>query len=253
MPSLKVYYYTNTGKVRKNNEDALLVQNEIVSEANFDSCKSLEIEAEKILLVVADGMGGHEKGEVAARIVLETIKEQLQTMNDGEDIKRAIHLAKEKLEEYIKEHPEAYGLGCALAGVLVSNSEEAFIFNVGDCRVYRFINNNLRRLSKDHSLVESLLSDGLITPEEVRTHPQRNVLTSAVMGDSYNHSLDIYVNSVDISLGGKFLICSDGLWDELEDEEINHLLSEESCCEKLVEKLTEKPLRDNVSFIVFEA
>ncbi|MFN4268795.1 MAG: PP2C family protein-serine/threonine phosphatase [Fervidobacterium pennivorans] len=251
MPKLTAYYYTNIGKVRQNNEDALVVDNIIKSEESFENVESVVLNGKKILLAVADGMGGHSKGEVAARLVLDTLNELKDTIVDKDSLKNAINKSKDRLEEYVKEHPEAAGLGCALAGMLVLNDEEALIFNVGDCRVYRYVNNTLRKLTRDHSLVEALLSDGLITPEEARTHPQKNVLTSAIMGDGYQHTMEIYVNNVYISIGGTFLICSDGLWGELSDEEIVQALSNDNSSQELLEKLSNKKLSDNVTFIVF--
>lgn len=251
MPTLTAHYYTNIGNVRQNNEDALVVDNIIKSEESFESVESVVLNGDKILLAVADGMGGHSKGEVAARLVLETLLQYKDTITDKDTLKDAINKSKERLEEYVKEHPEAMGLGCALAGVFILNEEEALVFNVGDCRVYRYINNTLRKLTRDHSLVELLLSDGLITPEQARTHPQKNVLTSAIMGDGYKNTMEIYVNNVDISIGGKFLICSDGLWGELSDEEITQALSSDNTDQELLKKLAGKRLADNVTFIVF--
>jgi len=245
-------YYTNRGKVRSNNEDAILVNDLLICEKDLEKCEVVELETGRSLLIVVDGMGGHERGEVASKIVLETFKEQKENIFNVEDVKAAVKLARDRLEEYVRVNPSAHGLGCALAGMMILENEEAIVFNVGDCRVYRFVNDNLRRLTKDHSLVELLLSEGMITPREAREHPQRNVLTSAVVGDGYASSMEIYVNKVDIGLGGKFLICSDGLWNELVDEEIVEAMRENDSCATLLKRLVEKTLKDNVSFILLE-
>ncbi len=246
---MKIFYeiYTHKGKIRPNNEDGLLVMDELYLEANFDTYKQATIEGEKFIFVVADGMGGHSKGEVATKEVLETIREKkdiffLQPTEVLEE-------SKKRLNQYIKNQPNAYGLGCALAGIIIQN-ENAKIFNVGDCRVYKFINNKLIRISKDHSVVEELLSDGLIEENQVKAHPKRHILTSAIMGDDSETISQIYLKEIEeIYPNDTFLICSDGLWDELEKEEIQFCLNSEKPAMNLIEKLNQKLLKDNVSFI----
>lgn len=245
---MKIVYFTNKGKVRANNEDSLLVVDRVINEKNFQSCEYKSVEDDHFVLAVADGMGGHAKGEVASRMVLETIK-QFSLISSSEEIIKALESARQKLEEYVETHPEAFGMGCAVAGIVV-NGDKGIAFNIGDCRVYRFINGKLVKLTRDHSAVEELVLEGVITPEEARTHPQRNILTSAVIGDGYATEMKIFTTDVDISAGGRFLICSDGLWDELEDKEIEICMSAEEPCSKFLEVLKDKPLRDNVSFIV---
>lgn len=245
---MKVSYFTSKGKVRSNNEDSLLVVDTLISEGELQDCEYLEIESDNFVLAVADGMGGHAKGEVASRMVLESIKE-LSPFSGEEDIKKALENARKRLEEYVKAHPEAFGMGCAVAGLWVSG-DKGVAFNVGDCRVYRFINDKLIKLTRDHSVVEELLLDGIITPEEAKTHPQRHILTSAVIGNGYTTKMRVFTMPVDVSLGGRFLVCTDGLWDELNEEELKACMSSEEPCKKFLEVLKEKPLKDNVSFIV---
>lgn len=245
---MKALYFTNKGKVRKNNEDALLILSEVFSEENFSDCKQKDITQDSFIVAVADGMGGHEKGEVASKIVLETLK-QLSPLKTEEDIRNVLNTARQKLEDYAKEHSDAFGLGCAVAGMIV-NAGNSIAFNVGDCRVYRYINNKLIKLTRDHSVVEELVLDGIISRQEARVHPKRNVLTSAIIGDGNSTELNIFTTEVNMDLGGIFLICSDGLWDELEDEEIQKCISSNNPCEEFLNVINTKPLRDNVSFII---
>ncbi len=245
---MRVAYFTNRGKVRSNNEDSLLVDGDIFSEENFRGCHYRDIGGDSFILAVADGMGGHAKGEVASRFVLETLKE-LAPLRDESEVIDTLQRARDILEEYAKANPEAVGLGCAVAGIAV-NGNVGVAFNVGDCRVYRFVNGKLIKLTRDHSVVEDLVLDGVITPEEARTHPERNILTSAVIGDGYATDMSVFTTRVDISTGGRFLICSDGLWDELEEKELEICMSAEKPCEKILSMLETKPLKDNVSFIV---
>ena len=245
---MNVAYFTNKGKVRINNEDSLLVIDSVISEENFNTCEYKEVKSRNFLLAVADGMGGHAKGEVASKLVLETLSRS-GPLSSSEEVIRALESARHRLEEYVKTHPEAFGMGCAVAGVAVSG-DKCIAFNVGDCRVYRFINGKLVRLTRDHSAVEELVLDGIITPEEARVHPQRNILTSAVIGDGYTTEMKVFTTHVDMSAGGRFLICSDGLWDELEDVELEACMSADEPCMEILKAIKTKHLKDNVSFIV---
>jgi len=246
---MKIYYhfYTNKGKIRQNNEDGILVMDELYLENDFDTYKEAIVENENFLFCVADGMGGHNKGEVATKIVLETIREKKSELY--ENIVEVLKESKKRLNDYIKNHSDAYGLGCAIAGISIKN-EKAKIFNVGDCRVYKYINNKLIRITKDHSVVEELLSDGLIQENEIKNHPKRSVLTSAIMGDDSNEIPKITIKEIEeLFPNDIFLICSDGLWDELKQEEIKSSLNEENPSFALLQALSQKPLKDNVSYI----
>jgi len=246
---MKVFYsfYTNVGKMRANNEDALLLMDELFCEENLEECSEGFSENDYFLFVVADGMGGHKKGEVASRLVLESLLEEKEKIY--EDLEEGLQRAKKRLNEYAKKNPLALGLGCAVAGLVIKDNF-AKVFNVGDCRVYRFVNNKLIKLSKDHSVVERLLSEGLITEEQARDYPQKNVLTSAIMGDLSENIPEIFVREMELYDGDFFLLCSDGLWEELEKHELIDCFSEEKPCRAILDLLKEKPLKDNVSFIL---
>lgn len=245
---MKVAYFTNKGKKRKKNEDALLIAQKLISGKNFDDCICENIEEDSFLLVVADGLGGHKGGEVASRIVLEKLRDYGPSNED--DLIKVLNIARRVLENYVEEKPELHGFGCALAGLIVKG-KESVAFNVGDCRVYRIVNDKLLKLTRDHSIVEELILDGLLTREEARTHPKKNILTSAVIGDGYRTELKVFTTKVDISIGGKFLICSDGLWEEFTEEEIKEYLLSERPCENVINVLfQDKPMQDNTSFII---
>jgi Serine/threonine protein phosphatase len=246
---LNCIYYTNTGKVRAKNEDAMLIVDEIFSEEDFQQCLQKSKEGTEFVFVVADGMGGHEKGEVASKLVLETILESKDRLYT--DIEDVLLLAKKRLDEYVKNNPFAYNMGCALAGLVIREGL-AKVFNVGDCRVYRFINDNLVKLTKDHSVVEKLILEGLISEEEAKHHPKRNVLTSAILGDLSDVIPEVYVTEVELFEEDVFFLCSDGVWGELEKEEIKECLSKEKPCESLLDVLKTKPLKDNLSFAILK-
>jgi len=247
---MEIAYFTNVGNVRKNNEDALLIQDKIVWNISLNKVYFEYIDSDYILLAVADGMGGHKKGELAARITLETLRKLKPKTLD--EIKQSIEEARKKLEMYVKEFPSAMGLGTALAG-LVKNGYRGIVFNVGDCRVYKKIGKFLRRLTKDHTLVEELIDRGLLTEEEAKFFPNKNVLTSAVIGDNYQTKMDIYLKEISIKKNDIYLICSDGLWEVFEKEELERLFNSEDLreiSENILKELKGKVLRDNVSFIL---
>jgi len=246
--SMKIQFFTNTGKIRENNEDAILISSEITAEANMNKCEERQIETSEGVFVVADGMGGHAQGEVAAKLTLETIKSNKIPKNENE-IRVLLQKARDRLERYIKETPEALGLGCAVAGMVI-NQKNGIAFNVGDCRVYELRNGELKKLTKDHSLVVELVKEGVIEEEEAKNHPYRNILTSAIIGDGYKTDLKIFTKNLEIAEKNKLLICSDGLWDELSESEILYCLNAKNPCAIFLKKLSYKPLKDNISFIV---
>jgi serine/threonine protein phosphatase PrpC len=128
---MKVWYFTHKGKVRQNNEDALLVGKEVIRREVMEKPTFREMEGK--LFVVADGLGGHAKGEVASYEVLRVLSE-LEPF-DEKSLHDALWKAKETLLDYVKREPSAFGLGTALAGVILGD-KDIIVFNVGDCRVY---------------------------------------------------------------------------------------------------------------------
>jgi len=248
---MEVAYFTNVGSVRKNNEDAILIQDKIIWNKSLNKVYFEYIKNKYIILAVADGMGGHERGEIAAKITLETLKETKP--KNSEEIIKAIEEARSKLEMYTKDNPEALGLGTALAGLIVDEGENGLAFNVGDCRVYKKIGNFLRRLTKDHTLAEELVDRGILSEEEVLNYPNRNVLTSAIIGDNYQTKMQIYTKEIHVKEGDIYLICSDGFWEAFKNEEMEGFFNSDNIKEitkNIVRGLKGKILKDNISFII---
>ena len=243
-----ISYYTNTGKRRKNNEDALLVFDELVAGQDLKECKIKDVPEAEGLLIVADGMGGHAKGEVASRKVLEILLKEKDKIKTASDLERALKLARNELEKIAEQHWEAEGLGTTLAGLVIREGK-VLAFNVGDCRVYRYWDGKIERITKDHSYVEELVDKGEIKREEVRTNPYRNIVTSAVVGDGYATPLKVYTYEEELKEGSKYLICSDGFWEEFWENEMVELIEGGNFCQEALKKMQNKPLRDNVSFI----
>ncbi len=251
--SVKVCYITNVGKVRYRNEDALLINGKVIAKESMNTpvCEEISISS-PLLFAVADGMGGHACGDEASRLVLEFLKDKYP--EDAEGVSKTIKEAKVFLDKFIEEgHEFCYGMGTALAGAYFYSDGRAIVFNVGDCRVYRFREGKLELLTKDHTYVFRLYEEGRISYDELRTHPERNILETAIMG-GYPDIPEVFVKEVDYKSGDRFLVCSDGLWEALSFNEKVGCLRKELTNEsaECLFSLAFQEGRDNISFILCE-
>ena len=177
--------------------------------------------------LVADGMGGAAAGEIASRIFADTVK-AVFAGHDGRSeentiarIQTSFKLANDKILKHVDRHPADQGMGCTAE--LLAFCEERFIVgHVGDSRTYRMKNGVLKQLTKDHSLVQEQLDQGIITPEEARRHTMRNVILRAV-GVNDTVALDILKGKR--QSGDLFLLCSDGLTDMIDDPMVQTALN----------------------------
>ncbi len=215
MYRVKVCGITHRGKLRDRNEDALLLNDMVVQEEVMTSPLCFEREGDHLIFAVADGLGGHAAGEMASRFALQTLMELRP--KGSEDIIRALHKARDRLEEFARENAYAYGLGTALAGLVLSD-EGTFVFNVGDCRVYGLEDEKIQRLTVDHTEIERLVRLGYISEEEAKTHPNRHLLTSALIGSPSFEEFEVHIGKANSYKS--FLICSDGLWEATQDYEL---------------------------------
>ena len=232
---LRVGAATDVGRVRDHNEDSLLVG--------------------RLVFVVADGMGGHAAGEVASRIVTETLEELAERERIvPDDIVAALALANTRLLESVAHHPEQTGMGTTATGLSVvsaGGSDHWAVFNVGDSRVYRLANAELNLVTVDHSEVQEMMDAGLLTAEQAARHPLRNVVTRS-LGTEVTPVPDLWVFPP--SPGERFVICSDGLSNELSREQIRRIVAEvddpQQAAAALVAAAVEAGGRDNVTVIV---
>ena len=195
--------------------------------------EDVELSEKGALLVVADGMGGMNAGEVASQLVIEGIKKKFSNIPDSllsneAEIMSFIHSAivesDESIKKYAKDHREAEGLGSTIVLLWLLNGR-AFCGWCGDSRIYRFNpNNELVRLSHDHSYVQSLVDEGKITEEEAFDHPDGNIISKA-LGDNGNKA-EPEIRVYDVYSRDVFLLCSDGLCGLLQDTEINDIIQE---------------------------
>jgi protein phosphatase len=243
-------YISNIGKTRKKNEDSLLMNDLLISEANMDRAAYLQSSAEKQIYIVADGMGGHERGELASKTVLEEFKKRYPGIENEADVSAVISAAKETLNGLAKEDGLKYGMGTTVSGIFLTD-KGSFVFNCGDSRVYLLKDVFLERLTKDHSVVQELVDFGTITEDEMRFHSQKNIVTSAVIADLLGGPPEADVKAIEISGDGTFLICTDGLWESMSRQEMEGCFTNRG---KAVQCLFERAIagegRDNISAIV---
>ena len=205
------------------------------------------------MLIVADGMGGHKDGEVASHIALDLIVDRfknISSVGNKEDainwIQSTVSEANVEIFRYVSEHPESQGMGTTIVMSILTPSF-LLIGNIGDSSGYIFKNNKLHKITVDHTLVNLLVKSGELTEEEAKNHPKKNVLMKA-LGSSTNVEMDIF--NVELNIDGIFL-CSDGLTNMLDDEQMAKVLSEDtdikSKLEKLVFKANNRGGNDNIS------
>lgn len=233
---MKVGHATHVGLVRDHNEDALYVG--------------------RRLWVVADGMGGHAAGEVASREALAVIARlDSEAPVDRARVVAACEEASSELIRQARRHLGRRGMATTVTGVVAPDASGAWlVFNVGDSRTYRLAGGRLTQVTVDHSEVQALLDRGLLTPEEARSHPMRNIVTQC-LGSPLAPNPDVFF--VILAPGDRLLLCSDGLSGMVADDVIATLLGRgddpQATAEALVEAAVAGGGRDNVTVIVIEA
>ncbi|MDN5795273.1 MAG: protein phosphatase 2C domain-containing protein [Intrasporangium sp.] len=209
----------------------------------------------RLVFVVADGMGGHAAGEVASGIAAETLLElDARTVLHPRDVVAQVEEANRRVLASAAHHPEQTGMGTTVAGlalVHLGRSPHWAVFNHGDSRVYRLLEGRLRQVTVDHSEVWELVQRGELTVEQARHHPGRNVVTRT-LGRDPMAPLDTWLFPP--YAGERFLICSDGLSNELTTEELEHILTRledaQQTADELVRCAVTRGARDNVTAIV---
>jgi protein phosphatase len=207
-------------------------------------------DADMGLWLVADGMGGHENGEVASALARDTLVSQIER---GESLARAIQVADEEIIKHSNKRTQALPMGTTIAAIrLVQDQFE--VAWVGDSRVYMYNGNGLKQVSQDHSYVRELIEQGAISPEQARTHPHRNVVTQA-LGVTDPQSLRVETVSGELAQGSQILLCSDGLTEEVDDSAIAAVLSREElsaqeCVDHLILAALDGGGSDNVTVIL---
>lgn len=226
---------TDTGCMRDVNQDGVLAAEDV--------------------FVVADGMGGHRGGEVASTIVVEEMAETTAVSSTDELIE-VVQKANREVLDRARQDPALYGMGTtmvALVAMTVAGQQRLCAANVGDSRLYVRTPDEMVQLTEDHSLVERMVRDGWISAEEAKVHPQRNVVTRAL---GVEEPLPVDVWELVPVTGDRYLLCSDGLTNELSDTEILEILDQTAdpaqAASSLVEAACSAGGRDNVTVVVVD-
>lgn len=198
----------------------------LVRTHNEDYCSEFQRPAGARLLVLADGMGGHQGGATASRIAVETIGEVFgSSQSDPQTMLReAFITANNRVYQMAADNPELRGMGTTAVSLLLEPGGGCWVAHIGDSRAYRFSRGKLEPLTADHSVVAEMVRRGLITPEEAEVHPRRNEILRSV-----GVELDVEpdVCAVPLESGDRFILCSDGLSGLVSDEEIAAVLQRE--------------------------
>jgi protein phosphatase len=237
MPSVRAAARTDTGPCRQNNEDAVLVRSE--PESGFH------------LLAVADGLGGHRAGEVASRMVVETLAQGQPSPDRPERwLRQAFNAANLAIWNHSQAHPEAFNLQ-STATALVLTAHEALIGHVGDCRVYLIRDGVTIQCTSDHTQAMEMLRMRIITAEQAVHHPARKQLTRSLGAELF---VNVDISRRPIQQGDVFVLCSDGLWSELTREEIAGEVGADldpgAVAASLIQVAIARGAPDNVSVIV---
>jgi len=253
---MKAVFYTNKGCVRKGNEDALFAGGCAVHGTNMTAPSYIEIDADKEIFCVIDGLGGHFGGAEAARITAQAFQSVVNSGKNGAIgkiwLESVLQKAFEGMREAARHSPELGSMGVTLAGAVIDRGKKSILtFNLGDCRVYRFRGGFLDKLTHDHSRVQELCDSGEISEEEMRTHPKKNIVTAGIFVND-SSAPEFFCREFQLKDGDKFFACSDGVWEAMPIDEIEKSLSGDdmlAACSELQKELFLAECGDNVSFV----
>ncbi len=224
--------FSHTGRVRSNNEDSVLVDDE------------------GPLYAVADGMGGHRGGEVASRTAIEGLRAAIA---NGRPVNEAISKANDAVLERAAGDDELSGMGTTMTAVVVAGPRQLLVGHVGDSRAYVLHDGALRRVTEDHSLVEELVREGRLTQEQAEVHPQRAIVTRA-LGVDADVEVDLY--TLEVAPRDRVILCSDGLTTMVRENDIERMARAEADPQRLAETLVDAANtaggEDNTSVVVID-
>lgn len=248
---MKVFYTSNIGRKKSNNEDSLLIDKTIISESNFDLVLEEEIFKDDFYLAIADGMGGYDFGEIASKSVLEfLLKYNMLNEESAIDVLKQLQKDLYKLSFYHKKYS---GMGTVLSGLKVLK-ENVIVYNVGDSRTYRVHKGEVNFVTEDDSYVYGIYKKGMLTYDEMRKHPNNNIVTSCYRAVK-EELKDFEIKEFEKIIGDRYFICSDGLWEMIETKELHELISSVDIKNNLMKLLRlsiENGGKDNISFILIE-
>ena len=241
---LAIHGVTDVGLNREHNED------------------SIGWDTEMGLVLLADGMGGHNAGEVASELAVTTIRDALHdvltpelvaadVVNFADAVREAVVYANEEIHEQAHDRVEYAGMGTTLVLALFHNGKVTYA-NVGDSRIYRFRRNELAQITSDHSLVQEMVDSGYLSEEEALLSTNRNLITSAL---GISPIVEVDIHTEDVEYDDVYLLCSDGLTDLVEDIDIVEILTQYQpnlglVAQALVDMANARGGNDNISVIL---
>lgn len=243
MTNIRSAALTDIGQVRSKNEDAFLVDDALG------------------LYAIADGMGGHQAGEVASRLALETLRSELQKVSqwpdDGAPLGQAILTANDRVFQESLARGLIQGMGTTLTAVLAANQQgKLWLGHVGDSRCYRLSQNKLTRLTRDHSWVQMQVDVGVISEAEAAKHPMRNVVTRSI---GFEPQIEVDLQIAQVEPGDILLMATDGLTGKIGDSEIAKILPTllqkgnlDSSLAQLIAMANERGGEDNITAILLQ-
>ena len=237
---MNTFSITDTGRVRTSNQDCVF-------------CEENAIGSFPNLFIVADGMGGHKAGDTASKLCVEEVVRQIQMTDKKTPVsvfEQAVESANRAIYEKAAQNVDFAGMGTTMVGAVIDDGV-AYVVNVGDSRLYQ-MRDSLSQITVDHSLVEEMVQSGEIQKEEMRTHPNKNIITRA-LGTGTSVRPDCF--EIEVRDGDVLLLCSDGLTNMLEDTKIEKIIREydgdlKQAGENLVEQANEAGGKDNISVIL---
>ena len=231
---VRASFLTDVGRVRERNEDACF--------------------AGQHVFAVADGLGGHQAGEVASDLALSSVRalDQADPRSAAKGIADAVRKGNRAVHDRAESDESLQGMGTTMTAVVISG-DTAFIAHVGDSRCYLIRGGTITQLSRDHTLVARMVSEGRLTPEQAEAHPQRSVLTRALGADK---DVDVDESRITVMDGDRLLLCSDGLTGMLSDEEIREYVAGGSdldeICRRLIDAANERGGLDNITVVLID-
>ena len=241
-PGVELASLSDIGCQRENNEDQY---------AYWEPANDEEFARKGRLAIVADGMGGHEGGQEASRIAVESIQEVFAKTADADAqslLLTGFQIAHERILDYAAGHPELHGMGTTATAIALLGNQ-LYYAHVGDSRLYLVRGANISRLTHDHSYVGRLVQNGVISAEEAETHPQRHILTAA-LGAGTEISPETPEHPIALQKGDVLVLCTDGMWSLLSEPEIQGIVVSNDppeACRALVKTTKDRGGPDNIT------
>jgi serine/threonine protein phosphatase PrpC len=211
-PGLEVTRLTDVGRQRENNEDSYLY---------WEPDNEEEFQRKGRLAIIADGMGGHEGGQEASRLAVETVRsfyDQNFAGDPQQTLAQAFTTANDRIRSHAAEHPSLHGMGTTCTALAILG-RQLFFAHTGDSRLYLVRASNISRLTHDHSYVSKLVESGIVNAEDAELHPQRHILTAA-LGTGREVTVDAPPQPILLEENDALVLCTDGLWSQVKEQEI---------------------------------